>query len=199
MESVFTNPQQLLSRQEVLTIPCPVPKAYGVYGWFFKEVPNGVPVDGCLTHEGLTLLYVGSSPDKKGKTGLPQTLQQRVRYHFQGNADKSTFRRSLGILLAPESGYHLRRVGSGKKMTLTNKGEQWLDSWMQKNTFVTWVEHEEPWVLENELFHTVSLPLNIRGNMHNPFAPRLLRKREEAIAIAKEAPVVQESAERVSS
>jgi hypothetical protein len=196
MENVFSNLRHLYSREEVLSNPCPVTKAHGLYAWFFKEVPTGVPVEGCLTHEGLTLLYVGSSPDKRDKTSSTQTLQQRVRYHFQGNADKSTLRRSLGILLSSRSGFPLRRVGSGKKMTLTNRGEQWLDSWMAENAFVTWVEHEEPWVLENELFQTQQLPLNIQGNKHHPFAPLLLKRREEAIAIAKEAPVVQDSEKR---
>jgi hypothetical protein len=191
MENLFSNPGHLYSRAEVLSNPCPVPKVHGLYAWFFKEVPNGVPVDGCLIHEGLCLLYVGSSPDKKGKTDSTQTLLQRVRYHFQGNADKSTLRRSLGILLVSQSHFPLRRVGSGKKMTLTSQGEQWLDSWMEKNAFVTWVEHDEPWTLENELFQSVALPLNIQGNKHHPFAALLLKKREEAIAIAKEAPVVQ--------
>jgi len=196
MEHIFSHPQRLYSRAEVLSNPSPVPKTHGLYAFFFKEIPNGVPVQGCLVHEGLNLLYVGSSPDKKSKPDATQTLQQRVRYHFQGNADKSTLRRSLGILLAPESHFPLRRVGSGKKMTLTTLGEQWLDSWMENNAFVTWVEHEEPWTLENDLFQSVALPLNIQGNKHHPFAALLLKKREEAIAIATEAPVVQDSAKR---
>ncbi len=196
MEHIFSNPQHLYSRAEVLSNPSPVPKAHGLYAFFFNEIPLGVPVEGCLTHQGLSLLYVGSSPDKKSKPDATQTLQQRVRYHFQGNADKSTLRRSLGILLAPESRFSLRRVGSGKKITLTTPGEQWLDSWMEKNAFVTWVEHEEPWVLENELFQSVALPLNIQGNKHHPFAALLLKKREEAIAAATEAPVVQDIAKR---
>ena len=192
MASPFANPQHLYSRQEVLANPCPVSKAYGVYAWFFKEVPKGVPVEGSLTYDGLTLLYIGSSPDKKGTASATQTLQQRVRYHFQSNADGSTLRRSLGILLARESGFPLRRVGSGKKMTLTNKGERWLDSWMQENAFVTWIDNDEPWVLENQLFHTLALPLNIQGNKHHPFAALLTKMREEAVAMAKEAPMAEE-------
>jgi hypothetical protein len=187
MDSVFSNPAHLYSRAEVLSNPCPVSKAHGVYALFFKEVPPGVPVEGCLTHEGVTLLYIGSSPDKKGTTNATQTLQQRVRYHFNGNADGSTLRRSLGILLAKQSGFPLKRVGSGKRMTLTSKGEQWLDQWMEENAFVTWVEDDKPWDLENELFHTLPLPLNIQGNKHHPFAAELTRIRTEAIANAKEA------------
>jgi hypothetical protein len=193
MDTVFSNPDHICSRADVLSNPCPVARAHGVYAFFFKEIPQGVPVDGCLTHEGLTLLYIGSSPDKKGSANATQTIQQRVRYHFNGHADGSTLRRSLGILLARQSGFPLRKVGSGKKMTLTKKGEEWLDQWMQENAFVTWVEHDQPWDLENELFHAILLPLNIQGNKHSPFAAELTRIRTEAITNAKYAPVVEES------
>jgi hypothetical protein len=194
MKSVFSNPAHLYSRAEVLSNPSPVAKTHGVYAWFFKEIPPGVPIEGCLTHEGLTLLYIGSSPDKKGEAYASQTIQQRVRYHFNGNADGSTFRRSLGILLAKKSGFPLRMVGNGKKMTLTKEGEKWLDLWMQENAFVTWEEHGQPWDLENKLFHAISLPLNIQGNKHHPFAAELARVRAEAIANAKYAPIVDDCA-----
>jgi len=197
MDNVFSNPEHLYSRDEVLANPCPVTKANGVYAWFFKEIPPGLPVEGCLTHDGLTLLYIGIYPDKKGKPNTNQTLQQRVRYHYKGNADGSTLRRSLGILLAKKSGFPLQRVGSGKKMTLTNKGEQWLDRWMQENAFITWVENDEPWDLANKIFHTHSLPLNIQGNKHNPFAPVLTKLRSDAIAQATYAPAVEDTEPRL--
>ena len=156
-----------------------------------------MPVDGCFTHDGLTLLYIAGSPDKKGKANSTQNLQQRVRYHFKGNADGSTLRRSLGILLAKESGYSLRRVGSGKKMTLTNKGEQWLDLWMQENAFVTWIENEEPWDLENKLLNSLSIPLNIQGNKHHPYASLLAQIRSLAIVQAEAADVVDDNDPRL--
>ena len=197
MDTAFSNIEHLYSRDEVLSNPCPVTKANGVYAFFFKEVPPGVPVDGCFTHDGLTLLYIAGSPDKKGKANSTQNLQQRVRYHFKGNADGSTLRRSLGILLAKESGYSLRRVGSGKKMTLTNKGEQWLDLWMQENAFVTWIENEEPWDLENKLLNSLSIPLNIQGNKHHPYAALLTQIRNLAIVQAEEVDVVDDNDPRV--
>ena len=197
MDTVFSNIEHLYSRDEVLSNPCPVTRVNGVYAFFFKEVPPGVPVDGCFTHDGLTLLYIAGSPDKKGKANSTQTLQQRVRYHFKGNADGSTLRRSLGILLAKESGYPLRRVGSGKKMTLTNKGEQCLDRWMQENAFVTWIENEEPWDLENQLLNSLSIPLNIQGNKHHPYASLLAQIRSQAIVQAEEADVVDDNDPRL--
>jgi hypothetical protein len=185
-------PDRLYSRDEVLGPACPVPRAAGVYAWFFRQVPDVVPTEGCLTHEGMTLLYVGISPDKQGKPKSSQTLRHRVRYHYQGNAEGSTLRRTLGVLLAKESGFPLRRVGSGRRMTFTNAGERWLDGWMRENALVTWVEHGEPWLLEHELLHAVSLPLNLKGNGHHAFAATLSGLRRRANAQARELPIVDD-------
>ena len=58
-------PERLYGRDELLGSACLVPRAAGVYAWFFRQVPDVVPTEGCLTHEGMTLLYVGISPDKQ--------------------------------------------------------------------------------------------------------------------------------------
>ena len=55
-----------------------------------------------------------------GRSPSRQTLQDRVRYHYGGNAEGSTLRKTLGILLADELGIELRRVGSGKRMTFVD-------------------------------------------------------------------------------
>ena len=106
-----------------------------------------------------SLLYVGISPDKKGKPNSRANLRQRIKTHYSGNAEGSTLRRTLGVLLATESNFPLRRVGSGKRMTFTHPGEQWLDRWMDKNARVYWIEDDEPWVLEEMLIATISLRL----------------------------------------
>ncbi len=185
-------PGRLYNREEVLGSACPVPRAAGVYAWFFRQVPDLVPTKGCSTHEGLTLLYVGISPDRQGKPKSSQTLRHRVRYHYQGNAEGSTLRRTLGVLLTPESGFPLRRVGSGRRMTFTNAGERWLDEWMRDNAFITWIGHEEPWLLEDELLRTMSLPLNLKGNARHAFAATLSGLRRRANAHARELPIVDE-------
>ena len=185
-------PDRLYGRDEVLGSACPVPRAAGVYAWFFRQVPDLVPTEGCLTHEGLTLLYVGISPDKQGKPNSSQTLRHRVRYHYQGNAEGSTLRRTLGVLLAEESGFPLRRVGSGRRMTFTNAGEKWLDAWIRENAFVIWIEHIEPWLLEHELLHAVSIPLNLKGNGHHGFAAKLSGLRRRANAHARALAVVED-------
>jgi len=177
-------PDKTYSRTEVMSRPTPVPAINGVYFWWFKEIPPGVPTEGCLTHEGYTLLYVGISPDKKGKPNSRANLKTRIKTHYSGNAEGSTLRRTLGVLLAAESNYPLRRVGGGTRTTFTHSGEQWLDHWMEQNAKVYWVAHEEPWVLEEELIGSIPLPLNIQGNIH-PFKPTLSAMRSKAMAEAK--------------
>ena len=185
----LTNPERLFSRSEVLTRPCPVPAVRGVYAWYFKEPPPTVPTDGCLTKDGHTLLYVGISPKNDSST---ENLQKRVSYHFRGNAEGSTLRLTLGALLAPLSDFPLRRVGSGNRMTLTHLGEQWLDGWMADNAKVCWVEHPQPWVLEDELLKSLSLPLNLQGNAHHPFFGPLGEIRRAAKAAAREMAIASE-------
>ncbi|VTN33440.1 Uncharacterised protein [Klebsiella pneumoniae] len=148
-------PDKTFSRTDVMSRPTPVPAANGIYFWWFKEIPSGVPTEGCITQNGYTLLYVGISPDKKGKPNSRANLRQRIKTHYSGNAEGSTLRRTLGVLLATESNFPLRRVGSGKRMTFTHPGEQWLDRWMDKNARVYWIEDDEPWVLEEMLIATI--------------------------------------------
>ena len=55
---------------------------------------------------------------------------------------------------------------------------------MEQNAKVYWVADEEPWVLEETLIRSISLPLNIQGNTH-PFKPTLSAMRSKAMAEAK--------------
>jgi len=191
--SAITNPIILYSRSAVLSKPCPVPQEPGIYAWFFKDVPVNIPTDGCIVKDNLTLLYVGISPDKVSKPNSTQNLRKRITNHYRGNAEGSTLRRSLGVLLTEQSDYPLRRVGSGKRMTFTHLGEQWLDNWMEANAFVCWLKHPEPWVIEDELINTLSLPLNIKGNTDHLFTDNLSQLRKDAIRQAKDMPIANES------
>ena len=119
-----------------------------------------------------------------GKSPSKQSLAARVRYHFAGNAEGSTLRLTLGCLLADQLGIRLTRVGSGGRYTFTNPGEIRLDTWLEQNARVCWVEHPEPWKLEEQLLKTLSLPLNIDGNHLHPFVATLRACRRAARAAA---------------
>lgn len=188
-ERRLLRPDRLFSRAEVLSRPCPVPARRGVYAWFFASIPDGVPTDGCLSVQGHTLLYVGISPKNESST---QNLRKRICYHYRGNAEGSTLRLTLGVLLAAQSDFPLRRVGSGARITLTHLGEQWLDQWLADNARVCWVEHDQPWILEDDLLRRVSLPLNVQGNAHHGFSARLSEMRRAALATARDLPVAHE-------
>ena len=78
-------------------------------------------------------------------------------------------------------------------MTFTHNGEQWLDNWLESNAFVCWVENSNPREIEDKLFQTLSLPLNIQGNRHHPFSSDLNSLRKKAILRAKELPIADEN------
>ena len=189
MKSI-TEPSVLYSRSAVLSKPSPVPAERGLYAWFFKEIPGVTPTDGCIVKDELTLLYVGISP-KNGTS--KENLRKRITYHYRGNAEGSTLRQTLGVLLTGKSDCPLRRVGSGKRMTFTHLGEGWLDDWMEENAFVCWVKHPAPWEVEKEVIESLSLPLNIQDNQHHPFSRTLSEMRQEAKRIARGTPVSNES------
>lgn len=177
-------PEKTYSRIEVMSRPTPVPAVNGVYFWWFKEIPPGVPTKGCITAEGYTLLYVGISPDKRGKPNSRSNLRKRLKTHYSGNAAGSTLRRTLGVLLSHVSNFPLRRVGSGSRMTFTHPGEQWLDHWMEQNARVHWILAETPWEIEDKLIESIPLPLNIQGNTHE-FKLALSGIRSQAAAEAR--------------
>ena len=173
----LARPQALFTRAQILSDPKLIPTTRGIYGWFFREIPPQVPVSGCKQFDELTLLYVGISPSRPTSR---QSLRKRIRYHYQGNAEGSTLRLTLGVLLVDDGGYLLRRVGTGKRMTFTHLGEQWLDRWMEANAFVAWIEHPEPWTVEAGVFASLSLPLNLQDNEHHAFYAVLSGKRSAA-------------------
>jgi hypothetical protein len=187
----ITPPARLFSRSEVLQRPSPVPAANGLYAWYFREIPPAVPTDNCLTFNGKTLLYIGIAP---ARADSRQSLSKRIiRNHYRGNASGSTLRRTLGVLLEKKSGFPLRRVGSGKRITLTHAGERWLNEWVEKNSFVAWAFHYKPWEIEPDVLRRVSCPLNIKDNDHHPFCSSLRAMRSEALQHARKLPILMDS------
>jgi hypothetical protein len=46
-QNELMHPKHLWGRAEILANPSPVPREPGVYAWYFDEIPDGVPTDGC--------------------------------------------------------------------------------------------------------------------------------------------------------
>jgi hypothetical protein len=188
--SILLDPPKVWSRSEALVSGC-VPRAAGVYAWYFKTLPPLVPDSGCWVRQGLTLLYVGiapKEPPQNGRKPSSQTLARRIRYHLRGNAYGSTLRLTLGCLLAEQLGIELRRVGSGERVTFA-EGESVLSEWMADNAFVCWVETPLPWELEAQLISATCLPLNLAQNRRHPFHATLSALRREHRQRARTLPV----------
>ena len=92
--------------------------------------------------------------------------------------------------MADQLGIQLRRVGSSRRMTFTEWGENSLSNWMGENAFVSWFEHEVPWELELQLINKLSLPLNLQGNRNHPFSKTLGAIRANQRNQAKVLPIV---------
>src|SRR5262245_11796197 len=105
--AAFVRPVRVFSGHEILSRPSQVPAQPGVYGWWFRQLPPLVSPDGCWQRDGLTLLYVGISPAQPPNNGRPpsrENLRKRLKYHYAGNAEGSTLRKTLGCLLADDLG-----------------------------------------------------------------------------------------------
>jgi hypothetical protein len=192
-QSDLLSPSRLWARNEILVRDCPVPREPGVYAWYFRELPPGVPTTGCHTARGATLLYVGISPRRPPDNGTPpsrQSLRSRIRYHFRGNAAGSTLRLTLGCLLRAELETELLRVGSGERYTFADK-EGALSAWMDRSALVVWTPSSAPWDLEEELIKSISLPLNLDRNRQHAFHHSLSASRREARQRADDLPVWQ--------
>jgi hypothetical protein len=83
------------SREQVLKRTA-VPRTSGIYGWWFRQVPLGVPTAGCVQRDDLTLLHVGiapGAPPTNGKARAGDTPQsppaalQRERLGLDAAAD----------------------------------------------------------------------------------------------------------------
>src|SRR5215467_2701817 len=188
---MFVNPERLYSRDDVLARPSPVPVQEGVYGWWFRKLPPLVVADRCRQHQDMRLLYAGISPNRppqNGRAPSKQDLRDRIRYHYTGNAEGSTLRKTLGCLLADELGIELRQVGSGNRLTFV-EGEQALSAWMAENAYVSWVVRGRPWELEDELIAALDLPLNLQGNPRNRFHS-VRRVRARCVAQARALPAL---------
>ncbi|WP_211235373.1 GIY-YIG nuclease family protein [Deinococcus ficus] len=154
-----------------------LPKAPGVYAWWFSPPPAGVPLEGTLSGPAGHLLYVGIAGSN---------LHQRIRHqHFGGNAEGSTLRRTLGVVLADTLGIHLELSPSGTRLTFGSEGEKKLTHWMVNHASVGWLAYDHPHEFEDTALHTLCVPLNLKNNEHHPFHPQLTALRKKMATAAK--------------
>ena len=175
--SHLIRPDRLWSRSECLLHPSPVPASCGFYGWYFSELPAGVDGSGCVHRLGCTLLYVGIAPSRPvGHNGLPskQSLRNRIHMHYAGNAEGSTLRRSLGVLLRTKLKLQADLTRKSKSF---GEGEARLSDWMERNAYVAWIEYPEPWAVEKRVIESLDLPLNLAHNRAHPFWMNLTEAR----------------------
>jgi hypothetical protein len=135
-----------------------IPREAGVYAWYFKNIPDNVPIDDCEKSNDLTLLYIGMAGGK-------QTLYQRIKTkHYNGRVANSTLRHSLISVISNNSSIVF--------------SENELTKWMCENAYVAFCvctseeqTHQlEIWLIKNK---NLSLPLNLKGNKGHKFYKRL--------------------------
>jgi len=72
-----------------------------------------------------------------------------------------------------------------------SSGEMKLSEWLEENAFVAWCPHPAPWLLEEHMISTLSLPLNLDQNRRHTFHPKLSELRRTAKAKARELPIAR--------
>ena len=176
-EKILAGLSKIYSRKQIVANRSLVPPKSGFNFWFFEEIPGNTPTDGCFEKDGRTLLYIG----------IAGNLYNRIlKNHCRGRASNSTLRESLGILLFGERRDLLQGTGEGSEMTFTDKGEECLNDWMDKNAFVCWYKHPTPKKIKKEVIDAFPPPLNIKDGVHKfeKFREELREKRNEILGRA---------------
>ncbi|MCA1708688.1 MAG: hypothetical protein LC808_37565 [Actinobacteria bacterium] len=78
--------------------------------------------------------------------------------------------------------------GTATRMTF-GPAEAAVSEWMAEHARVVWMTTDNPWDVEDELIETLDLPLNLKGNAHNDFYPKL----RSARMLATEVPSIDAS------
>jgi hypothetical protein len=176
MTDWLSKPQRIWKIDELFLHPDTPPPKPGLYGWYFKTLPEGVPVDGCFHFDGFVLGYVGIAPSRKPSPGVRgPTLRSRIRKHCTRNASVSTLRLTLGSLL----GLTLQETGPTKRLTF-GADEATVSAWIKEHARIVWVEHPSPWEVEQTIIKEFSPPLNLKDNPDNAFAATLSLARKNA-------------------
>ena len=173
----FMAPEKIMSLSELHQSD--LRPVSGVYGWYFRKIPPHIPTKECeytrWWGRKWKLLYIG----------LGRNLRSRIlNMHFNGDADSSSLRLSLGCLLCRKLRIYLWKYPDfpKRKYTFGHKGEQKLSEWMADYARVAWRECPNYVELEEQAIDEYTLPLN-KENNKRPFEPlRILKKSLRHIA-----------------
>jgi hypothetical protein len=154
-----------------------LPKTKGIYAWYFACEGLDVPNKSYFSVDGFDLLYIGIAGKKpEGKGNLRSRIGSQ---HITGNAEGSSLRFNLGILLH-RKGHPLMLKRKGLKR-IEWSDENYLTDWICNNAVVAWLEHKRPALVEKLAVENFGhlLPLNYEHNENNTFAQNLKNERSE--------------------
>jgi hypothetical protein len=159
-ESDAVSPDEFLARGNQLA------DRPGLYSWWIDEVGAaalsrglGLPVEAGLIYAGLA----GATRWPSGQRSKNTLWLRIATMHLAGNHEFSTFRRSLGAILAAESGS-------------TDVNEQALSEWMRAHLRVVTVSFDDRdglGRLEKRVLAALDPPLNLQGMAPTPVRRRL--------------------------
>lgn len=160
----------LVGPVDIETARATLPARNGIYAWWTQRgaIP-GVPSQPHPREQTLELFYVGIAPrDAKSSA----TLKSRISDdHLGGNTGSSTFRFALAALLIDTLRLTPHRTKT--KYVLPAAQNQALSAWQREHLKLSWVEHDAPWLTEDEIIAALRPPLNLAGNASHLFHPIL--------------------------
>lgn len=91
------------------------------------------------------------------------SLQRRLKCHLSSDTSRSTFRMSLGAVLAEELGLIVKPVGYRNLFAFTTESEQALNDWIDANVSIAMRASANALLEEKSLIASHSPVLNIAG------------------------------------
>ncbi|WP_187431999.1 GIY-YIG nuclease family protein [Roseobacter fucihabitans] len=174
-EKAFLSPAKLILPNDVLGHIDERSITHGLYGWWFDGNLPFVPRDGCISHKGKHLLYVGIAPPKDGpaRSRSSTPIKSRLwRNHVNGTVRSSTLRLSLAALLQHDLNLAFWR-DTGSRVRMDREHEAKLTVWIGKHAALSMMQQDNPWSLEEKLIKRgPPLPLNLSMSGH-PFKTTL--------------------------
>lgn len=156
--------------EDILKNNIKVPKAKGIYAWYFNELPPYIPAKKYIKIDGWTLLYVGIAGDTPESSA---TLHSRIKGMHLGNGGESSLRDSLGALLTKKLAIRPTKRGDSTRF-MDEDGEK-LTDWLRSHAQLNFLTDSFPWEVEDHILADYGhlLPLNSSKNKNNGFRKEL--------------------------